>query len=46
LLFPLPTSVITTIESVDLEMVVKTLIFDTIGLTSKSKEPLIPSPKS
>jgi hypothetical protein len=45
-LFPLPASAITIIESVDVEMVAKTLIFDTINLGFESKEPLTPSPKS
>jgi hypothetical protein len=46
LLFLLPTNAITIVESVDVEMVVKTLLSDTIDSTSKSKELLIPSPKS
>jgi hypothetical protein len=45
-LFPLPTSATTTVRSVDVEMVVETLIYDTINLVFRLEEPIIPSPKS
>jgi len=44
-LFPLPASVVTIVESVDVQMVAKTLIFDIIDLAYELKKPLIPSPK-
>jgi hypothetical protein len=42
-IFPLPISVATIVENVDIEMVTKTLISNTIDLASKSKELLTPS---
>lgn len=44
-LFPFLASVVTIVESVDVEMITKTLIFDIIDLASKLKKPLIPSLK-
>ncbi len=43
LIFPLPISVATIVENVDIEMVTKTLISNTINLASKSKVILTPS---
>jgi len=46
LIFPLPNSVATIVENVDVEMVAETLISNTIDLASKSKELFIPSLES
>jgi hypothetical protein len=42
IIFFLPTSVATIIKSANVEMIVKTLILNTIDVVYGSKEPLIP----
>ncbi len=44
--FRLLANATTIVGSVDVEMVLETLIFNTINLVIRLKKPLIPSPKS
>jgi tRNA G26 N,N-dimethylase Trm1 len=44
-LFLLPTNVATNVESANVEMITKTLIFNTIDVAFGSKLPFIPSAK-